>query len=181
MHTRDRGAPRAYRSVSKQCRFVPTPIRTNCRGLEINLGVNYYGHFALSLGLLPTLVRAPQPKVVHVTSVSYKLAHALTTWHNKNAKPAMPTAWSSYAHSKLANLLFAAHLHHKAGQLGLNLTSVAAHPGFIHSNLMKDNRLAALGAKLFAQPASAGAACILAAQSPPSGVWQAPVWAQPGY
>jgi NAD(P)-dependent dehydrogenase (short-subunit alcohol dehydrogenase family) len=75
--------------------------------------------------------------------------------------------WRAYGQSKLANLLFAFELDRRLRAHGLDLISVAAHPGYAATNLQtagprmegKDlqARLAALGNTLFAQPASMGA------------------------
>ena len=43
--------------------------------------------------------------------------------------------WSAYGQSKLANLLFAFELQRRADEAGLDLTSVAAHPGYAATNL----------------------------------------------
>ena len=43
--------------------------------------------------------------------------------------------WSAYGQSKLSNLLFAFELQRRADEAGLELTSVAAHPGYAATNL----------------------------------------------
>ena len=75
--------------------------------------------------------------------------------------------WRAYGQSKLANLLFANELGKRAAAADVELTSVAAHPGYAATNLqaagpkMSGNRfserLIALGNKLFAQSDADGA------------------------
>jgi NAD(P)-dependent dehydrogenase (short-subunit alcohol dehydrogenase family) len=79
--------------------------------------------------------------------------------------------WTAYAQSKLANLLFTIELARRVDVAGVDLLSVAAHPGYASTNLqtagarMTGNtlleRLAGLGNTLFAQSDADGALPLL--------------------
>ena len=83
--------------------------------------------------LLPALLAAHSSRVVTVSSV----AHCWATPDMLSANQAAPyNARTTYAGSKLANLLFAAELQRRADRHGLPLTSTAAHPGDSATNLV---------------------------------------------
>ncbi|HST46980.1 MAG TPA: protochlorophyllide oxidoreductase, partial [Jatrophihabitans sp.] len=75
------------------------------------------------------------------------------------------TPWGAYGQSKLANLLFARELDRRTRTAGVDVTSVAAHPGFTATELSANmarahrNRFVGFGAKisdLFAQSVAMG-------------------------
>ena len=94
-------------------------------GFELHFGTNHLGHFALTGLLLP--FAGPSARVITVTSLAARFGrlrfHDLRFDHGYRAMRA-------YAASKLANLLFARELDRKAAREGLDLVSVAAHPGY---------------------------------------------------
>ena len=75
--------------------------------------------------------------------------------------------WDAYGKSKLANLLFMLELDRRARAAGVNLLSAGAHPGYASTHLQAAGpelagqefmaRLTAVGNRLFAQSAAAGA------------------------
>ncbi len=133
-------------------------------GFELQFGTNHLGHFVLTGLLLPDLLEADAPRVVTVASI----AHHGGSEAVLNANVDEPyVAQRAYAHSKLANLLFALQLQRLADARGVPLTSVAAHPGIAATGLVSDPegmggrplmRVAApLFVRPFAQSAAAGA------------------------
>jgi NAD(P)-dependent dehydrogenase (short-subunit alcohol dehydrogenase family) len=99
---------------------------TTIDGFERQFGTNHLGHFALTGLLIPTLLRAPSPRVVTIASIAHKrgsidFADLQGERHYTGRK--------AYGQSKLANLLFAFELDKRARAAGSRLTSVAAHPG----------------------------------------------------
>jgi NAD(P)-dependent dehydrogenase (short-subunit alcohol dehydrogenase family) len=86
-------------------------------------------------------------------------------------------AWRAYSQAKLANQLFTLELHRRATGAGLELLSVAAHPGYAATNLQAVGpqmsgsslmeKVTDLGNMLIAQPASAGALPSLYAATAP--------------
>ncbi len=143
---------------------MATPLRRTADGFELQLGTNHLGHFALTGRLLPALLAAPAPRVVTVSSGAHRIGGI--DFSNLDGSRGY-SRWRAYGQSKLANLLFTAELQRRVVAAGLPLRSVAAHPGYAATNLqargpqMSGSRLgealAALGNRLLAQPAVAGA------------------------
>jgi NAD(P)-dependent dehydrogenase (short-subunit alcohol dehydrogenase family) len=107
--------------------LLPPMVRSTTRdGFELVLGVAYLGHFALTGLLLPALGRSEAPRVVSVAS----LAHARGRIDLEDLQLEHRYLSSrAYANAKLACLMFALELHRRATAAGLDLISVAAHPG----------------------------------------------------
>lgn len=107
--------------------------QTTADGFEMQLGVNFLGHFALTALLLPLLVKAPAPRVVQVSSIAHRrgqidLADLQAT---KKYRP-----MQVYSQSKLAMLMFAFELQRRSDAGGWGLLSVAAHPGIARTALV---------------------------------------------
>ncbi|MEU1209833.1 oxidoreductase [Nocardia sp. NPDC005825] len=110
---------------------LPRDQRT-ADGFDAQFGTNHLGHYALTGSLLPLLLRAPEPRVVTVSSIA--AWGGMINWLDPNWRRVY-VRWLSYSQSKLANLLFTAELHRRAAAAGVNLTAVAAHPGLSATNL----------------------------------------------
>lgn len=109
------------------------PLARTADGFELQFGTNHLGHFALTARLWPALMRSDRPRVVTLASNAHKPGKIDFT--NLNAEKSY-SAWGAYSQSKLANLLFAFELQRRATAQGLvNVTSVAAHPGYSATNL----------------------------------------------
>ncbi len=144
---------------------MATPARRTADGFELQLGTNHLGHAALTWLLMPALLGAPQPRVVTVSS----LAHRGPGFDlgDLNFERRRYRTWPAYSQSKLANLLFAFELDRRARAAGLDLISVAAHPGFssteLTANMTRSHGLGWLvaianaGAGLISQPPWRGA------------------------
>lgn len=143
------------------------PRRTTVDGFEMQFGTNHLGHFALTGQLLPALAKRPGSRVVNVSSTAHRAG--TMDWNDlmgeKNYNP-----WRRYGQSKLANLLFTSELNSRLAAAGLDVKSMAAHPGYAATNLasvapdMKGTRAKGLerrlmdwGARTVAQPAEWGA------------------------
>jgi NAD(P)-dependent dehydrogenase (short-subunit alcohol dehydrogenase family) len=107
--------------------------RTTAEGFEMQLGVNYLGHFALTARLLPLLRRGRQPRVVCMSSTAYRFGAIhlddLQLEHGYDPEKA-------YSQSKLAVLMFAFELQRRSDANGWGLMSLAAHPGWARTNLL---------------------------------------------
>lgn len=112
---------------------MAVPKRRTADGFELQLGTNHLGHFALTGRLLPTLLRAPAPRVVTVSSNAHKFG--AMRWDDLNWERGRYSKWRAYAQSKLANLLFSGELQRRATAAGTRLTAAAAHPGYAATNL----------------------------------------------
>ena len=147
------------------------PRQLTVDGFEMQLGTNHLGHFALTGLLLPALLGATggvPPRVVTVSSGEH---HKGTMDFDDLMGERTYGQMRAYQQSKLANLLFTFELQRRADTAGVNLLSVAAHPGFASTNLgHSGNPLMALAvrvAQLAAQPAAQGALPTLCAATAP--------------
>jgi NAD(P)-dependent dehydrogenase (short-subunit alcohol dehydrogenase family) len=108
------------------------PRRTTADGFEMQLGTNHLGHFALTGLLLDRLLERRGARVVTVASGAHRMGRIrfgnLQGEHHYQR-------WLAYGQSKLANLLFMRELARRATAAGLDLLSVAAHPGWASTNL----------------------------------------------
>jgi NAD(P)-dependent dehydrogenase (short-subunit alcohol dehydrogenase family) len=140
------------------------PRRETADGFEMQFGTNHLGHFALTGLLLEPLRAAPAPRVVTISSGAHRAGRM--RWDDLQGERRYHR-WLAYGQSKLANLLFAFELQRRAERAGLGLRSMAAHPGFTHTNLqnvgplMQGQRLKArlgdVGYRLISQGAARGA------------------------
>ena len=109
------------------------PPRSTADGFETQFGVNHLGHWALTVQLLPALLRAPGGRVVTVTSTARHRARRLD--------PDDPHlrrdygAWAAYARSKMANLHFGLGLQQRFAAAGVAAMSLLAHPGLTNTDL----------------------------------------------
>jgi NAD(P)-dependent dehydrogenase (short-subunit alcohol dehydrogenase family) len=108
------------------------PRRTTADGFEMQLGTNHLGHFALTGLLLGRLATRPGARVVTVSSGAHRMGRIRFDDLQGERRY---QRWSAYGQSKLANLLFTLELQRRATLAGLDLLSVAAHPGYAATNL----------------------------------------------
>lgn len=108
------------------------PLRRTRDGFEMQMGTNHLGHFALTGLLLESLLAAPRPRVVGMTSGFNQFGRL--PLDDLNAERGY-NRYLAYCHSKQANLLFSLELQRRAGQRGVLLQSLAAHPGYAATNL----------------------------------------------
>ena len=112
---------------------MATPLRRTTAGFELQFGTNHLGHFALTGHLLPALLRAPEPRVVTVSSNAHKFGSM--RWDDLNWERGRYSKWRAYGQSKLANLLFTGELQRLAIAAGTKLVAAAAHPGYASTHL----------------------------------------------
>lgn len=99
---------------------------------ELQFGTNHLGHFALTGRLFDTLKRKPGARVVTISSVA---ANAGKLNFDDLQSVDGYSRWRAYGQSKLANLVFAMDLQSLIRQAGLDMASIAAHPGVSNTNL----------------------------------------------
>ncbi|MFI5307390.1 MAG: oxidoreductase [Polyangiales bacterium] len=141
------------------------PLARTEDGLELQLGVNHFGHFALTGLLLPRLVGGHAARVVTVSSLMHRRGRM--RFDDLDAVRDYEK-WAAYAQSKLANLLFAYELQRRLADKGAATISVACHPGYADTNLQQVGP-ALTGSKLAAAVYRLGGAMI--AQSKERGAW----------
>lgn len=112
--------------------MMPPARQTTAQGHELQFGVNYLGHFALTAGLLPLL--GAGSRVVSVTSLAHRYG-GLDLDAIKN--PASYWAGPAYCASKLLQAMFAVELQQRSAAQGWGIVSLAAHPGFASTNFFQ--------------------------------------------
>jgi NAD(P)-dependent dehydrogenase (short-subunit alcohol dehydrogenase family) len=110
-----------------------TPKQRTKDGFELQFGTNHLGHAALTWLLMPALRAVPGARVVTLSSMMARGGRVDLADLNFEHRRYLPNA--AYAQAKLANLLFALELDRHAREAGLDLLSVAAHPGYTATNL----------------------------------------------
>lgn len=136
--------------------------QVTAQGFEQQFGVNFLGHFLLTSLLLTTLMNAPAPRLVQISSIAHRQGKIAfdDLQYERGYKP-----WPVYQQSKLAMLIFAEELQRRSDAGGWGLLSLAAHPGIAATELVANGpgnkSLMAIGmnlAKAFVlQPGDAGA------------------------
>ncbi|MEV0999243.1 oxidoreductase [Nonomuraea sp. NPDC050202] len=132
-------------------------------GFEMQLGTNHLGHFALTGLLLPLLAARPGARVVTVSSDAH--AAGRIDFDDLGLERGYGRM-SAYGRSKLANLLFALELQRRAERAGVDLKSIAVHPGTTATNIVKLGPLQPL-VRLLLRSAAAGAVPSLYAATSP--------------
>ncbi len=126
---------------------MATPRSATADGFELQFGTNHLGHAALTWLLMPALRTRPGARVVTVTSLLHKLGRVNVD--DPNFERRRYDSWGAYGQSKTANLLFAFELDRRARAAGLDLTSVAVHPGLSDTELT-DNMMRSRGLRWLA-------------------------------
>lgn len=102
-------------------------------GFELQFGTNHIGHFALTAQLLPLLRKAPNARVVTVSSVANR--EGQINFDDLQSKSSY-VPMKAYGQAKLANLIFALELQRQSEKHDWGITSIAAHPGVSRTNLL---------------------------------------------
>ncbi|MAM75394.1 SDR family oxidoreductase [uncultured Tistrella sp.] len=113
--------------------MVPPRRQQTADGFELQWGVNYLGHFALTAHLLPLLRTGRNPRVISLSSIAAR--NGTIDFDDLNAARSyrpMP----AYSQSKLACLMFALELQRRSEAAGWGITSMAAHPGVSRTDLL---------------------------------------------
>jgi len=104
-------------------------------GYELQFGVNFLGHFALTGHLFPVLRSNSGARVVTLGSGAYKYAESIDFDNLESEISYEPNR--EYAISKLANLQFAIEFQRRLDHTGDQVVSVAAHPGVTDTSLSR--------------------------------------------
>lgn len=114
--------------------MMPPPQKSN-EGFELQFGVNFIGHYALTGYLVPLLQATPRARVVTLSSGAHKWVEYIDYDNLRLEKPYDPRR--EYGTSKLADLLFTAELQRRIKKAGLDMLSLAAHPGITRTDLQR--------------------------------------------
>jgi NAD(P)-dependent dehydrogenase (short-subunit alcohol dehydrogenase family) len=134
----------------------PSKLSRTADGFELKFGTNHLGHFALTNLLLPYITG----RVVTVASQAERFARLDFDDLNWERRPYQPSR--AYSDSKLANLLFTAELQRRLDAAGSGVLAMAAHPGFVATDIYNNqgrrpSGLLAIMIRLLAQDADMGA------------------------
>lgn len=140
----------------------PPQRKTTKDGFELQMGTNYFGHFALTAHLLPLLQNGMNSRVVTLSSIAHRSGvinfDDLQSEHDYKPQ-------QTYAQSKLACLMFSLELQRRSDTAGWGITSMGAHPGISRTELIPNgsgrNSPAGIARRLLGpiafQPAAHGA------------------------
>lgn len=139
-------------------------------GFEMQIGVNHFGHFALTGLVLDRLLAAPAARVVNVTSLAHRMGRIRFEDIDSVQRY---RKWDAYGQSKLANVFFSIELHRRLLAARTPVSSIACHPGYASTNLQAVGPelegsafmggVMKISNALFAQSAARGAECLLLA------------------
>lgn len=111
------------------------PHSLTADGYELQFGVNFLGHYALTTGLYPLLLKTPRSRVVTLSSSAHRFAEKIDFSNLKTEKSY--DANREYAISKLADLQLMLQLQRYFTSAGDDIISTAAHPGVTATNLSR--------------------------------------------
>ncbi|MEZ0581224.1 oxidoreductase [Nocardioides sp. MH1] len=134
------------------------PFGLTPQGVEMHFATNHLGHFALANLLLPRI----RDRVVVTSSREHRRAKGIDlddlAWEKRPYR-----AYTAYAQSKLADLLFMAELQRRLSAVGSSVRAVGAHPGASSTNITSGSGNPVLtwigfhGQRLVSMPAWRGA------------------------
>jgi NAD(P)-dependent dehydrogenase (short-subunit alcohol dehydrogenase family) len=131
-------------------------------GLEMQLGTNHFGHYALTGLLLDHLKKTPKSRIVNVSSMGHRFGSM--DFDNLMFEKGKYDPMRAYGRSKLANLLFTYELQRRLDAHKSGIIAMAAHPGGSATNLGRHleknfflRMLKPIAFGMLAQPASIGA------------------------
>lgn len=113
--------------------MIPPASKTE-QGFELQFGVNFLGHFALTGHLYPLLKNTPGSRVVTISSGAYHQG-SIDFDNLKSEKSYEPGR--EYSQSKLANLLFSTELDRRIRMAGDQVAAIAAQPGANKTDLSR--------------------------------------------
>ena len=140
---------------------LPKRVGT-AQGHEMQFGTNHLGHFALSAGLMPALLKTAGSRVVTVASIAHK--GGKLRFEDPNWERAYDPR-KAYSQSKLANLMFGLELDRRLKRANANVASIIAHPGVAATSIVTNGMGDSLKGKV------ANFAVGMLAQSDARGSW----------
>lgn len=150
--------------------MMPPQYEHTQDGFEMQFGVNYLGHCALTFGLWPLLLNAPHARIVNVSSMAQNYAKFSL---EEAAHPTRYNAGKSYCTSKLLQSVFTQELQRRSNRHHLPIATMAAHPGIASTNLFETGGAVSnfistrIVAPLLGQSAADGALPLLYAATSP--------------
>ena len=113
-----------------------TPDLKTKDGFEMQMGINHLGHFALTSYLVERLASTKNSRIAVVGSMNGEQGKM---YFDDLFFEGEYDAMSAYNQSKLATHLFAYELGKRFENVGMGVEVLAANPGFIKTNILKEN------------------------------------------
>ena len=123
-------------------------------GIEMHIGTNHLGHFALTNGLIACLKAAGNARVVNVASIAHGRSPIRFGDENMDKEY---DPFTAYGQSKTANILHAKGLHDRYYAEGI--VAVSLHPGVIETELWRNGKIGASMNKTIPQGAATQVYC----------------------
>jgi NAD(P)-dependent dehydrogenase (short-subunit alcohol dehydrogenase family) len=119
------------------------PLERTVDGLELQMASNHFGHYTLTLGLLPYMTDVPDARVVCLSSSMHRVGFWYWDPTDFNWEKRSYSAWGAYGQSKLANVIFAKGLSKRLANStqGKNITVLSVDPGSIKTDLQRHSTL----------------------------------------
>ena len=123
--------------------------------LEIQMGVNHMGHFALTGHLMPLLKKTKNSRIVATSSIAHRQGDI--NFDDINWKERKYVTGKAYGDSKLANLYFTYELARKLEGDTDGPKVTAAHPGWTTTELQRHSLMFRILNPIFSQKVADGA------------------------
>jgi retinol dehydrogenase-12 len=104
-------------------------------GFDLTYATNHIGPFLLTALLRPAIERAPQGRIVNVSSVAHREASVIDWSLLERRSAPRRSGFKDYAVTKLMNVLHAKELARRLA--GTRATTYALHPGGVRSNIWR--------------------------------------------
>ena len=109
--------------------------KTTKDGIELTMQANHFGHFLLTMLLLPKLQDTEGSRMLSVTSSTYALASNGFDFDDPFCDKARKyTLFGQYGHTKLANILFCKEFVRRYP----DIASYAIHPGIVRTEVVRN-------------------------------------------
>jgi NAD(P)-dependent dehydrogenase (short-subunit alcohol dehydrogenase family) len=131
--TEIRNATPAIHILMNNAGVMFTPFSRTQDGFEIQIGTNYFGHFALTTLLTPQLAAAAGARVVNLSSGGHVLGDV--DFDDPNWEHRAYDKFVAYGASKTANILHAVEADRRLCELGIR--AFAVHPGTVATSLAR--------------------------------------------
>lgn len=106
-------------------------------GFELQFGINFIGHFALTAHLFELINATENSRIVTLSSIAHK--NGIIDFDNLRLEKPYDK-FREYGQSKVADLIFTIELQRRLTKLGSTTISVGAHPGISKTELLRTDK-----------------------------------------
>jgi len=142
--------------------MIPPESKTS-DGFELQIGVNFLGHFALTAQLFDLMRLTEQSRIVSLSSLAHRFGviNVESFQGTSNYKP-----WREYGQSKLACLMFALEMQTRFDAVEIPIRSLAAHPGGTTTDLQRHSLMSRMMRFMFMEVEQGALPTLYAATEP---------------